>query len=78
MRLRFSDDEQIAVRVIEQFEGGEYRIHIESNEPALALLSRLGRMPLPPYIRRDKEHDARDDEDRARYQTVYARAVLTC
>jgi S-adenosylmethionine:tRNA ribosyltransferase-isomerase len=31
-------------------------------------------MPLPPYIKRDKEHDARDDADRERYQTVYAAA----
>jgi len=37
------------------------------------LLSRVGRMPLPPYIKREKEHDARDDADRERYQTVYAR-----
>jgi S-adenosylmethionine:tRNA ribosyltransferase-isomerase len=31
-------------------------------------------MPLPPYIRRDKEADERDAADRERYQTVYARA----
>jgi len=31
-------------------------------------------MPLPPYIKRDKGHDARDAADRARYQTVYAQA----
>jgi S-adenosylmethionine:tRNA ribosyltransferase-isomerase len=29
-------------------------------------------MPLPPYIKRD--YSARDDQDRERYQTVYARA----
>lgn len=34
------------------------------------LLERLGEVPLPPYIKRDaSEHN----EDRARYQTVYAR-----
>jgi S-adenosylmethionine:tRNA ribosyltransferase-isomerase len=31
-------------------------------------------MPLPPYIKRDKDHDARDDADREDYQTVYARS----
>ena len=29
-------------------------------------------MPLPPYIKREKDRDVRDDEDRARYQTVFA------
>jgi S-adenosylmethionine:tRNA ribosyltransferase-isomerase len=36
-------------------------------EPVLTVLSRLGHMPLPPYIERE---DAA--EDRERYQTVYA------
>ncbi|HET6278371.1 MAG TPA: tRNA preQ1(34) S-adenosylmethionine ribosyltransferase-isomerase QueA [Candidatus Polarisedimenticolia bacterium] len=37
-------------------------------------LRRHGRMPLPPYIRR-QEGDRRDGLDRERYQTVYAGAV---
>ncbi len=32
-----------------------------------------GRMPLPPYIKREKEGDGRDALDRERYQTVFAR-----
>ena len=36
-------------------------------------IERLGRMPLPPYIRRPRgEEDPHDAEDRVRYQTVYA------
>ncbi|MBM4197574.1 MAG: tRNA preQ1(34) S-adenosylmethionine ribosyltransferase-isomerase QueA [Gammaproteobacteria bacterium] len=38
-------------------------------EPVLPALERAGHVPLPPYIRR-----ADRDEDRQRYQTVYARA----
>jgi S-adenosylmethionine:tRNA ribosyltransferase-isomerase len=34
-----------------------------------ALMDRVGRVPLPPYIRREEP----DAEDRERYQTVYAR-----
>jgi len=34
-----------------------------------ALMERVGRVPLPPYIRRGEP----DDEDRERYQTVYSR-----
>ena len=37
------------------------------DEPVLALLERIGHMPLPPYIDRPDE-----DADRERYQTVYA------
>jgi S-adenosylmethionine:tRNA ribosyltransferase-isomerase len=38
------------------------------SEPVLALLDRVGHMPLPPYIDRPDE-----EADRERYQTVYAR-----
>ena len=34
-------------------------------------LDRVGRMPLPHYIRREKSRDPLDDLDRVRYQTVY-------
>ena len=70
--LHFADAPGILVTVI-RFGDGVYEIEVDSDEPALQLLDRLGRMPLPPYIRRDKEHDARDELDRERYQTVFAR-----
>ncbi len=41
-----------------------------SGDPPLALLDRLGDVPLPPYIERA---DGADRDDRERYQTVYAR-----
>ena len=73
--LRFSDEPDLAARVIERRAGGEYLIElVGAREPALTILTRLGRMPLPPYIKRERSHDARDDADRQRYQTVYARA----
>ena len=49
-------------------EGEFYRLRFEVDAPFEAWLQRAGRLPLPPYIRRDP--DAGDD---ARYQTVYAR-----
>ncbi len=42
----------------------------ESGEPSAAI-ERLGRMPLPPYIRR-AEDDPRSPADRETYQTVFA------
>ena len=38
--------------------------------PALELLRRAGRIPLPPYIGREA-----DDSDSTRYQTIFARAA---
>jgi S-adenosylmethionine:tRNA ribosyltransferase-isomerase len=50
--------------------GGFYVVRLDREGEALeAALARAGRIPLPPYIRR-----AASDEDRARYQTVWARA----
>ncbi|MFA6987266.1 MAG: S-adenosylmethionine:tRNA ribosyltransferase-isomerase, partial [Arenimonas sp.] len=45
-----------------------YKLRFDSDEPLEQILMRAGRMPLPPYIRRDA--DISDDE---RYQTVFAR-----
>jgi S-adenosylmethionine:tRNA ribosyltransferase-isomerase len=43
-----------------------------ANEPIAAVANRIGRVPLPPYIEREKNADARDTLDLDRYQTVYA------
>ena len=71
--LHFSNDRQTTAAVLEKSADGEYRISVDPPEPAVAMLERLRRMPLPPYIRRDKEHDPRDELDRQRYQTVFAK-----
>jgi S-adenosylmethionine:tRNA ribosyltransferase-isomerase len=64
---------EIGVGILGRRDAGEFRIAVNTREPALILLSRIGRMPLPPYIKREKDADARDEFDRDRYQTVYAR-----
>ena len=74
MELRFPLAPEVIVRVIEKAEEGEYRLEVRGGEAALALLSRVGRMPLPPYIKREKGSDERDDFDRERYQTVFAKS----
>ncbi len=51
---------------------GIYRVAFAAPEPFDDLLQCIGHMPLPPYIKRDA--DTPDEEDRQRYQTVYARA----
>lgn len=70
----FAQDESVSVTVEQKLREGEHVLRLSTTEPASALLGRLGRMPLPPYIRRDKQSDPRDALDRDRYQTVYATA----
>lgn len=49
-------------------DGEFYRLHWQGPETLLAMLDRVGHMPLPPYIDR-----ADESSDRERYQTVFAR-----
>ncbi len=70
--LYFADAPEITARVLGRGEEGEYKIQVPADREEL--LNRVGRMPLPPYIKRDKEHDPRDQADRERYQTVYAKS----
>ncbi len=49
---------------------GSLLLRFEGEEPAELLLERAGRMPLPPYIAARREAD---EQDRADYQTMFAR-----
>ena len=55
--------------LIESLPEGEWLAHPESDESTEVMLARLGRVPLPPYIRGGKMVDA----DIVNYQTVFAR-----
>ncbi|MDX1420936.1 MAG: tRNA preQ1(34) S-adenosylmethionine ribosyltransferase-isomerase QueA [Rubricoccaceae bacterium] len=66
-RVRF--DGGLEAEVVGVEADGKRRVRFTSAEPLEAAIERAGRMPLPPYIRRD----APDPRDRERYQTVYAR-----
>lgn len=72
--LHFDAELGQELRIVDQHEDGEFVMTLASAEPALGLLNRVGRMPLPPYIKREKLHDQRDALDQERYQTVYAQA----
>lgn len=66
--LIFLDDGS-PVRVLGR-EGEFFTLRFEISESLEKLLSRLGRMPLPPYIEREAE-----SSDIERYQTVFARQL---
>ncbi len=62
----------LTAEVIEAGEYGERILRFDPTADFFATLDRLGHIPLPPYIYRDREGDQSDD--RERYQTVYAGA----
>jgi S-adenosylmethionine:tRNA ribosyltransferase-isomerase len=61
---------EVSASVIEKSNGGSALLHFHGDEPVELLLERAGRMPLPPYIASKRAVDA---EDRADYQTMFAR-----
>ncbi len=62
--------EQARLVVLAQGDQGRLFLRPDPQEAWDTLLERCGRVPLPPYIREGQMVD----EDRARYQTVYARS----
>ena len=57
----------------ERLERGRWRARVSPPQDAERILGRIGRTPLPPYIRRSAEGSAEQAaEDHDRYQTVYA------
>jgi S-adenosylmethionine:tRNA ribosyltransferase-isomerase len=68
-------DGRLRAEVIDEHEDGRRTVRfVCEGDDFFALVEELGRMPLPPYIKRERleEDDARGAEDRERYQTVYA------
>lgn len=70
-RIVFADD--FYAEVTEKRDGGEIRLRFNCGGAELfQYLEKYGRMPLPPYIQRDKD-DAQNASDREDYQTIFAR-----
>lgn len=67
--ITVSDDLRVVVQGEATDADGRRTVVLRSPDPQAAL-ERHGRVPLPPYLRRDP-----DELDRERYQTVYAREV---
>jgi S-adenosylmethionine:tRNA ribosyltransferase-isomerase len=61
--------EDVRLRLIRKGKGGVWLVYPETEEQAWDVLDRVGRVPLPHYIR----HGEMNDDDRRRYQTIYAR-----
>jgi S-adenosylmethionine:tRNA ribosyltransferase-isomerase len=62
-----SGEIELEAEVLERGKFGERLLRFEPVDDFLAVLDRIGHMPLPPYIRRNDEN-----ADRERYQTVFS------
>ena len=69
IRLRDRSAQDAGVlRLLTRMEGGVWAARLETDESTWTVLQRIGRVPLPPYIR----HGQMVDDDFRWYQTVYA------
>jgi S-adenosylmethionine:tRNA ribosyltransferase-isomerase len=59
-------------RIVRRLSEKRWRLEFQTDTPLDDFLTRFGRAPLPPYIKR-KRDQARSQQDLERYQTVYAR-----
>ena len=66
-KVRFGDGE-LSATILEDLQEGKKRVQFHYSGIFLEVLERLGKMPLPPYIK----EELRDGE---RYQTVYSRVT---
>jgi S-adenosylmethionine:tRNA ribosyltransferase-isomerase len=71
-RARILFQGSLAAEIMEEMEEG-YAVRFTCEGKVKDAIGRAGWMPLPPYIKRDYTVRA-DDQDRERYQTVYARS----
>ena len=66
-KLSFGNGE-LTAQVTEELPGGNRLVHFDYDGIFLEVLERLGKMPLPPYIKEELQ-------DSERYQTVYSKVL---
>jgi len=59
----------LKAKVVEKSDEGTVTVRFDAGSDVNETIDRVGRTPLPPYIKRSREEP---DSDRQRYQTVYA------
>jgi S-adenosylmethionine:tRNA ribosyltransferase-isomerase len=58
----------LACEILGRTDSGSWQAKVNTKESLFDVLERIGKVPLPPYIKREAE-----EKDRATYQTVYAK-----
>ena len=72
MKLTILGESRSTIEVADVIPGGRVQLEFTNPGGVREVLTRHGSVPLPPYIRRD-ERGGPSDEDKSRYQTVFAR-----
>jgi len=62
------DDTNIQISVTAKRDDGTYKISFPKDSDVISIMNQSGKLPLPPYVRREPEQ-----EDREYYQTVFAK-----
>ena len=71
----FGPNGELRVKLLKPLPGiGMWCVEFACARPLMDLLDEFGRTPVPPYVRREGTAEE-EREDRARYQTIYAREV---
>lgn len=69
----YSKNNLLSAKLLGKAEDGSWLIEFNKKYDVKKLLDQTGKMPLPPYIKRNKHEDSSlPDSDRERYQTVFA------
>ncbi|HPO04122.1 MAG TPA: tRNA preQ1(34) S-adenosylmethionine ribosyltransferase-isomerase QueA [Bacillota bacterium] len=66
--IRFSDAPFLSAKIVDYGEDGTRIVEFRYETTFMEVLERVGKMPLPPYIRRESR-----ESDKERYQTVYSK-----
>ena len=70
----FGPRRELRVELVEKVGGGMWQCAFVSERPLGDLLDEFGHTPVPPYVHREGTREE-EMEDRARYQTIYAKHV---
>ena len=71
----FGPNRELSVRLLKPLAGiGMWQVEFTCARPLADLLDEFGHTPVPPYVKREGTAEE-EREDRARYQTIYAKHV---
>jgi S-adenosylmethionine:tRNA ribosyltransferase-isomerase len=74
MKLELAEG-RLCAEIVDAAEDGRVTVALRADRPVDEILEACGAAPLPPYIRRERGKGRPAQEDRERYQTIYAERV---
>lgn len=70
LHFGFESKPELKAQIIEKYDDGRCLLTFSTQgQPLMEALHKIGHMPIPPYIRRHRREDVRDETD---YQTIFA------